>query len=1284
VPADPFEPSPAGALLLQWLERREHDQTPIEALCLAHPDRADTLRHLYAQLDRLGLVNEPTTEPASRERIGPYRILELLGSGGMGVVYLAEHAQLGRRVALKVLHPGLAKTDKARARFRREALAAARLDHPGICPVYEIGEVDGTPFLAMRHIHGRTLQNLLATSRSQDRSLLALPRQPGDSETAAILRCIEQVAHALHAAHEAGLVHRDVKPGNLILTPDGQPVLVDFGLAYADDSQGDALTLTGDQLGTPSYMSPEQIAGHAVDRRADVHALGVVLYECLTLRLPFDAPNRHDLQSQILHDEPPDPRASGRNISRDLWTVLQTALQKEPDRRYRSAAAFAEDLRRLRCHEPILARRIGPLDRALRFMRRHPVATGVLAFLLVVAVAFAVLYEQRSAAFARADVALHEAKVALRTAHANEQAVQALAAARTSPAEALDLALAAVAAARTVETVSALHEVLAQHHERLRLAHVRSTWEVAFSPDGERLVTTADNGAARVFDRKGILQRTILHNQRPGAGARPVYDVHFDPTRSGAAARFVTASDDGTARILTRDGETLQVLDHQDEHNVIRPAGTGDFSLYDPTAPPEVWQARFSADGSKVATSCSDRLVRIWNADSGKLLDQPLAGHQTPMVTLAWSLGGWLASADNMDAWPAEGASFAIRIWRPTGDRFLLAATIPVPDSVHQIAFAPTGMGLAAACRDGNAYLYELADGLPTVTRVLPHDGPVASVDFSPDGKRLLTGSNDRGLRLWSRNGELLTKTQLDGRVLRARFVGGPLPGTPLRIVSTSGDHTVRLFDDRLQPLLVLRGHSDLTWSAQLAPDQRQLVSSSWDGTARIWDLYDPERPLLLGHRAPVRALARLPDGHIVSVADDRTARIWDLETGRARAFDLGCVPRSLHVAADGQRMLVGSENGDGSARVFHPVTGQLQTEYPVPRTQWSVGVLLDHDAALLVGHTSMQRRAPGAATDWQPRVGVVYALAHAPGRGLVAAGGRGYRIPIWRDSGELWRWLPLPERKWTVSLGWSPDAQRLAVGTASGGEVWLWQVPEDPAALTSPVRLTGHGGAVHDVAFSPSGRWLAAAVSDGTVHLWDLSQTQRAAILRGHGNTAVRAVLFADDELLLSGGDDGAIQSWPISVERLIALAEARRTTVHHVDGDGDDFEFLVVNERFAEALALGERSVTTAIEAGNHRKLVFLARTITLPARKVPPRSPELLRLAARAAEQALQLAETPDFGYFEVMARVCWWQADLEAAVRWQERALASCAPHQLAVRTRLENVLGEYRTGLPQRR
>jgi tetratricopeptide (TPR) repeat protein len=344
-------------------------------------------------------------QPDNPRRLGDFEIVRELGRGGMGVVYEARQVSLNRKVALKVLSGGLGLTGKAVQRFRREAEAAAKLHHTNIVPVYATGEQDDSHFYAMELIEGPSLDHVIRQLRrpggetAPHAHLDATgPYVPVAGESGApstlsssslgsgspyfdtVARMVAEVADALEYAHQQGVIHRDIKPSNLLLSPQGRLSVNDFGLARVLEQPG--MTLTGEFVGTPAYTSPEQITAGRIplDHRTDIYSLGATLYELLTLQPPFRGQSREQVLAQIVQKEPRPPRKLNRKVPVDLETICLKALEKDPDRRYQTAGAMAEDLRRYVNRFAIEARRAGPLARLVKWVRRRPGLAAALAF----------------------------------------------------------------------------------------------------------------------------------------------------------------------------------------------------------------------------------------------------------------------------------------------------------------------------------------------------------------------------------------------------------------------------------------------------------------------------------------------------------------------------------------------------------------------------------------------------------------------------------------------------------------------------------------------------------------------------------------------------------------------------------------------------------------------------------------------------------------------------------------------------------------------------------------
>lgn len=386
-------PNELDELVFRFLELQEQGaKDALESLCTEHPELAEALRARVEALGASGLLDTGARD--FPERIGDFRLLEQLGQGGMGVVYRAEQVSLARTVALKLVRPELLYFAGARERFQREVLAVSRMSHPGIVPVFTVGEENGVPFFAMELVQGVSLADVLEDLQQRRPSELTgadlesavharAGKVSGSGSDAhsrvfagtweqACVRIVQQVADALEHAHLREVLHRDVKPSNVMLTPSGRALLVDFGLSSLEGSS--SLTRSGSQLGSMPYMPPEALGGrkHAIDARADVYGLGVTLYELLTLRLPHTGDSVQALMARVAEGRAAPPRKLNPRVSWEVETCCLTAMEIDPARRYAGAGAFARDLGNALARRPIEARRAGPALRARRFVERHP------------------------------------------------------------------------------------------------------------------------------------------------------------------------------------------------------------------------------------------------------------------------------------------------------------------------------------------------------------------------------------------------------------------------------------------------------------------------------------------------------------------------------------------------------------------------------------------------------------------------------------------------------------------------------------------------------------------------------------------------------------------------------------------------------------------------------------------------------------------------------------------------------------------------------------------------
>jgi WD40 repeat protein/serine/threonine protein kinase len=870
-----------------------------------------------------------------------YEILDEVGRGGMGVVYRAREMALKRLVALKIILSGAHASAKERQRFRAEAEAVARLQHPNIVQIYQVGEHLGLPYLALEFCGGGTLASKLRGRRLEPRQAATL---------------VQTLAQAMHAAHERNVIHRDLKPDNILISHIGSdantywPVspnstqipgpgllrITDFGLAkILDESR---LTSSGAVLGTPSYMAPEQARGGSeqIGPATDIYALGVLLYEMLTGRPPFHAPTGIDTLMQVIGQEPAPPRKLFAHIPRDLELICLKCLHKDPAGRYASAADLAEDLRRFLGGETVHARPESWLDQTRRLLGPHK-SRGIIVALLVTIIGLLLLVR-------------HHAREADRlTDEVNKLAVR-----KPSPA--------AVDDAAAVVKLAKAQQQLALAEDRLRSAQLmrvdtlaeRDPWQalhilhdkalfppgqrdpawhyyenfckrggsrildaqdsgvpcVAFSHHGNLLACGGRSGAVRLWD-----MALGSHGDLAPVHARRVLVLAWNPDDT----RLASAGEDGKIviwRVISRQRKVL-------EGHKGRVVGLA-------------WYA----DGKTLASAGSDGMIRLWNAGDGKEQASWRAG--ATLLAMAWSRdGSTLATA---------GDDNTIQLWDPA-TRQVRAVLHGHTDILHDVAFSDDGKSLATGSADGSVRLWDVASA--TWRATLPgHDGGTTAVAWHPGGVLLASAGGDSTMRLWNtatgqeqmvlrglprlpmslswnHDGSALAVGSFDSASLHLWQCSAPvvtLPWQPLgpvalalsadgRLLATAGEQMVKVSDCKSGKAVAVLRDTALT-----APSPNgQWLATAQDGTVVVKAAATGQlHATLRGYASQITALLWSADSQTLATAGgDGTIRLWHVGTGEPRAVLRGHKGRVTALAwSEGERFLV-SLSADGTIKVW-------------------------------------------------------------------------------------------------------------------------------------------------------------------------------------------------------------------------------------------------------------------------------------------------------------------------------------------------------------------------------
>jgi WD40 repeat protein len=1105
------------AVLGAYLRDCDRGQAPQRGELLArYPGLSSGLTEFFADFDRVESLAAPLREaqatipregetgtggglapgPQPGQAFGDYDLLGEVGRGGMGVVYRARQRSLNRVVALKMIRADHLPTTGEVQRFRNEAEAAASLDHPSIVPIYDVGEHEGHHYFSMKLIEGGSL------ARQVERFTTG-PRGAA--------RVVMALARAVHHAHQRGILHRDLKPANVLLSAAGGlaessstsalgdtpgparpppasqalddvvPKIADFGLARRID-QDSSLTHSGMVVGTPSYLAPEQAGGSpgAVTTATDVYGLGAILYELLTGRPPFRGDNVLDTLALVRSSPPAQPRRLNPRVPRDLETICLKCLEKDPRRRYASAATLADDLERFLDGRPVEARPARWPERALKWVRRRPVLAVLLAVSLLAGLVMAggVAWHTVELGHALDQVRDRERQLRLREHEVRERLAVS------------DLKLAHQFFWKNGD-VERMVERLRRHRpgpadedrhgfawyylERLSRssgvatirAHEGGALAVAWSPDGRLLATGGRDGMVRVWDTASWRQRRELRGQ---AGAVRSLAFSLD-------GQWLAGAGEGRRVLLwkTRDWRQHDVTDHLEE----------------------VWSVAFAPDSNSLLFRGRER-VRVLHLATGKgrvvsLKMGQLAGLEFALngkayflvvgprsMAFAWDVepgprqvradvafpGSALAVSPDGEAVAVGGHEGQLYLWLAPGrPETRLPGQV---DSVTALAISPSGEMLASGGALGAVRLWDAHAGTE-LEAFKGHTGPIHAVTFAPDGRHLASAGGDGTVRIWE------VDARQDCQALRPEFEpAGPVAFTSEgQLAVACRDWTVRLLDaGTWQERAVLRGHRGRVLALAAATRARVLATASSDRTVRLWDTQSGKQQAVLPAAPAVSAVALSADGLFLASGRGQDVVLWDVRSGRQRTFrhEPGSNIRGLAFAPDGKSLAVADEGG--APKVWDLATGVAQ-RYPSR------------------GH-------------------LVLAVAFSPDGRTLTGAGHGHEVGLWEVARPGQPPRRIAHRWGTVHphhrLAFSADGQLLAVD--AGSDVVVLDVPGRRAWRKL---ARAHRHQVVGLAFSPRRRSLVSVGMEGSIKSWDL-KANRLSLAPGHALGPVHGLAFAPD----------------------------------------------------------------------------------------------------------------------------------------------------------------------------
>ncbi len=1012
----------------------------------------------------------PPSETVMLGQLGEYQLLEKLGQGGMGTVYKALHTKLRREVALKVLPKHHLPDDQAVARFEREMAAVGALNHPNIVQAFDAREIEGTRFLVMEYVEGLNLTEVV-------RRLGPLPVP----DAAAVAR---QVAKGLQAAHEHRMVHRDVKPSNLMLARKGQVKILDLGLArfHRDERMSsEEMTAVYQVMGTPDYMAPEQISNsHQVDIRADIYSLGCTMYKLLVGHPPFSGSRYQSIfEKQEAHakHKPPPLKQFRTDVPEALVAVVERMMSKDASHRYATPGEVAADLEAFTagCDLP------GLLARAVRTESPpvNPLWSGA-----------STPHHRESALTATQGPESPWFEPPMRPARRRRK--------RRWPLVAL-MCLLLLAGAGALGAWWWYKEHNGKNNlatPRETLYHDHEVWSVAFSPNNQTLVSAGVDDVIKVWDTNNASKpwQTLPENEGQGK----VRSVTFSPD----GRTLVSGGEDGAIRTWDTGAAAFEKGPKIAAHN------------------DEVRSLAFSPDGGLLVSGGYDSTVKFWDPAIGEPKEpRSIDAHDGSVLSVAYAPGAEIVAS--------AGSDSMVKLWDLTGTE--IATLRGHSGGVRCVVFSPDGQTLVSGSTDETIRLWDVASRRLIRAPLQGHSGEVRCVAFSPDGKTLVSGGDDATIRLWdARTGR--EKQVLTGHKKEVTSLAFSPDGRTL--ASASADKTVQLWNIPIDPGWEYKERED-------APKYPPPV---------IRKLDEPKPPpgfvirdVLTGHEGAVRSLAFSPDSDkLASAAADQTIRLWDVRSGEpVQVFGgMSAAVRSLSFSRDGRS--VTAADGSDTIRIW-------PTDKPGEKPRvlkgkggsvWTVAFSPKDNILAAAGNGNritlweLKSGSPKNTLDgFDQGIGT---LIYSPDGKMLAAGGEGW-VTLYYPDGAFLLGAFRAQTDEPPIVAISADGKTLAK-TSRDTSILLWDFLNDKEQAT----LVGHKGPVRSIAFSPDGTVVVSAGGENGFRVWNPRTGKELGISGAHDKEVLAVAFSPDGKTMASAGADRKIILWDIKTESLLPPKKA------------------------------------------------------------------------------------------------------------------------------------------------